>query len=475
MVPLTLAQVRSAVMGRSGPFFESGRTNRLPDVSVEDVSTDTRTIRPGSLFVALRGGRFDAHEFLGQAKAAGAVAAVVERKPAESPADLTLIEVGDARKALGRLANYVRRQFKHTKVIAVAGSNGKTGTKHLIHAALSRHLKGSISPRSFNNDVGVPLTLFAANPRHDYVVVECGTNHPGEIEALSRIAEPDVSVITNAGPEHLEGLKDLTGVRKENAAITSGMKADGLLVVHGDDRALVAACGAFAGRKVTFGMEKSNDLWAADVRADFSGVRFRLNGSRQEVFVPMLGRHAAVNALAAIAVARRMGVPDAAMLAGLAEAEGPAMRLERTEVGGVSVINDAYNANPASMAAAVETLRDLPHAGGRKVAVLGDMLELGAAGDGYHREAGKHAARCDLDLLLCVGPDGSLIAAGAVAGGMSSDCVHCFADADAAAREIGVLVRPGDLLLLKGSRGMRLERIAEALEPATAAVGAAYE
>ncbi len=466
MVPLTLPQVRSAVVGRTSPFFDGTTTRRLPDVPVLHVSTDTRTIVPGSLFVALRGDRFDGHGFLAQAAAAGAVGAIVDRKVASAPAELPLIEVPDTRKALGRLANHLRRQLKHTKVIAVAGSNGKTGTKHLIHAALSLHLKGTISPKSFNNDIGVPLTLLPVSPRQDYVIVECGTNHPGEIEYLSRIAEPDIAVITNAGPEHLEGLGDLAGVRKENAAITAGMRPEGCLVVNGDDRALVAACGGFAGRKVTFGLGKGSNLWAADIRSDFTGLRFQLNGSRQQVFVPLIGRHIAANALAAIAVARRMGVPDNAVMDGLAQAQGPIMRMQPQSMAGLLILNDAYNANPASVAVALETLRDLPHPGGRRIAVLGDMLELGSASDDYHREAGRQAARAGIHSLICIGPGGSLMAAAAVAEGMSSEAVHCFESARRAGWPVRELLRPGDLVLLKGSRGMELERILEALQPA---------
>ena len=188
MIPLTLPQVRLAVMGKSGPFYDGSATHRLPHLPVSSVSTDTRVIQAGSVFVALRGDRFDGHAFLDKALAAGAVGAIVDHKPIGAPPELPLIQVADTRRALGRLANHVRRQLKHTKVIAVAGSNGKTGTKHLIHAALSRHLQGTVSPKSFNNDIGVPLTLLPVSPRQDYVVVECGTNHPGEIAVLSRIS-----------------------------------------------------------------------------------------------------------------------------------------------------------------------------------------------------------------------------------------------------------------------------------------------
>lgn len=457
MTPLTLAQVRTILHAQPG---------NLPDRTVARVTTDTRDVREGDLFVALRGERFDPHDFVN--KAANATAAVVERVPKEAPPDLTLFLVDDTRKALGALARHHRQSLRHTQVVAVAGSNGKTGTKHLVHAALSGHLKGTVSPKSFNNDIGVPLTLLPVEPQDDYVVIECGTNHPGEIEVLSRIAEPDMAVITSIGEEHLEGLGDLAGVRQENARITAGMKSAGTLILPGDDRPLVAICNGYAGRKVTFGLDSRNDLFATDVRTGFDGTRFGLNGSRTEVFVPAMGLHTATNTLAALAVARRLGVPEDVALAGLAKATGPAMRLEKLEANGVTILNDAYNANPASMAAALATLRALPHAG-RKLAVLGDMLELGPAGDDYHRAAGRQAAEAGVDLLVCVGMGGSLMAAGAVRAGLSSTHVHAFADAKAAAHAVTEMARPGDLVLLKASRGIGLERVAEAL---TSAAGA---
>jgi UDP-N-acetylmuramoyl-tripeptide--D-alanyl-D-alanine ligase len=240
------------------------------------------------------------------------------------------------------------------------------------------------------------------------------------------------------------------------------MQDNGCLILHGDDRELVAACSGFGGRKVTFGANRTNDIWASDVRSGFDGARFSLNATRVQVFVPLLGRHVALNALAAVAVARRLGVPDAAMLEGLAQAQGPAMRMQQFDAGGVRIINDAYNANPASLSAALQTLRDLPHLG-RKIAILGDMLELGPMSDNYHREAGRTAAASNLDLLVCIGLGGSLIAAGAVAAGMSGEQVLCFAAAPAAVLTVREIIRPGDLVLLKASRGIRLEQVAEGL------------
>jgi UDP-N-acetylmuramoyl-tripeptide--D-alanyl-D-alanine ligase len=347
-------------------------------------------------------------------------------------------------------------------VIAVAGSNGKTSTKHLIHGALCGKLRGSISPKSFNNEIGVPLTILPADPFQDYLVLELGTNHHGEIQVLTEMALPDIAVITNCGAEHLEGLDDLMGVRRENASIISGLNPRGLLVVNGDDPELLNAVSAYKGKRITFGFGPSNDLFANDIRCDASGTRFFLNNSRREVFVPMLGRHTAGNALAAIAVARRMGVSEDAIIRSLAEARGPEMRLQLQEIGGITLLNDAYNANPNSMRAALETLASLQPRG-RRVAVLGDMLELGKSSERYHREIGEFASTCRLDLLACVGRQAALVAESARKAGMSAGAICHFPDSRAAANAVAEWLREGDLILLKASRTIHLETVAQAI------------
>jgi UDP-N-acetylmuramoyl-tripeptide--D-alanyl-D-alanine ligase len=409
-----------------------------------------------SLFVALRGEHFDGHDFLPQAAAGGAVEALVSGASAALPC----ITVADTRRALGKLAQLVRQGLPG-KVIAVAGSNGKTGTKLLIDAALRCKLKGSISPKSYNNDIGVPLTIFAARAEDDYLVLELGTNHHGEIAWLTEIARPDIAVITNCSAEHLEGLTDLAGVRRENAAIAAGLGADGLLVVNGDDPEFLEALSGCRCRRMTFGFASTNDLWASEVSCGANGTRFRLNDG-PHVFVPLLGRHAAANALAAIAVGRQMGLADEPMIDGLSRARGPEMRLELKQIAGVTVLNDAYNANPASMRAALETLCALPSAG-RRVAVLGDMRELGEWTERLHREIGKAAARCKLDRLICVGASAALIGEAATHSGMPAERVSLHVDSAAAAVAVAGLVAGGDLVLLKGSRAVGLETIAQAI------------
>ena len=454
MKPLTLAEIRRLTIAAD-----------LPDgngyLEIGSVSTDTRQIAPKSLFIALRGDRFDGHDFLDQAARNGAAAAIVDHVPENSPAGLSLVKVADTRRAMALLATHVRRQMRG-KVIAVAGSNGKTGTKHLIDSVLRDTLHGTISPKSFNNDIGVPLGIFPADPEQDYLVLELGTNHPGEIRTLTKIAQPDIAVITNCSAEHLEGLGDLAGVRRENASLLEGICPGGSLVVNGDDLDLLQEVANFRGDCITFGRSSGNEIFASKMRCDWNGVHFTVEPGGVEAFVPLLGQHTAVNALAAVAVGRIMGLSDRQIVRSLATASGPDMRLQRIEICGVRILNDAYNANPASMKAAIETLAGLPAP--RKIAVLGDMRELGDASEECHREIGRFVAqKCPPDMLICVGASAAIIASEATKAGMPPARVAHFVDAKSAS-VMAQRVMPGDLVLLKGSRAMGLESIGKAIE-----------
>jgi UDP-N-acetylmuramoyl-tripeptide--D-alanyl-D-alanine ligase len=491
MMPLTLRQICEA-LGTETP-------TACAALVIQSICTDTRKITPGCLFIAIKGDSHDGHDHVQAAAAAGAVAAMVDRDVAT---DLPLIRVGDTRQAMGRLANYVRRQLKCT-VIAVAGSNGKTGTKNLIHSVLKGSVRGSISPKSFNNDIGVPTTIFAADPADDYLVLEIGTNHPGEILNLTKIAEPDVAIITNIGNEHLEFLGDLHGVTSENAQITEGMHSDGLLICNGDYAPLLSAVRDYPGIRITFGAGPPNDIQARDIRTSLDGVRFNLvRGQRSEtsyhrdtglrpvrttpegtspfqtdasrtgqrpvsrgsslpasdnlpLFIPLLGSHTAINALAAIAVGQHLGLSDEAIRTGLATATGPEMRLQLQSAGSVRILNDAYNANPNSMRAALETLRDV-ETQGRRVAILGDMFELGPVAIQHHRDIGRFAASCDLDQIICIGKLAELFAQVAREAGMPANRVAHFAASSDCAAAMSALVREDDLILLKASNGMKL-------------------
>jgi UDP-N-acetylmuramoyl-tripeptide--D-alanyl-D-alanine ligase len=455
MKPISIQQIRQAVGGRALTPIPA----QTPPITA--VCTDTRRMEPGSLFIALTGENFNGHDYLPDAAKGGAIAAIIQDPPKHELPNLHLIGVKSTRQALGKLATYVRKQMR-SKVIAVAGSNGKTSTKYLIDAALAGKLKGSISPKSFNNDIGVPLAIFPADPMQDYLVLEMGTNHPGEIKVLTDMALPDIAVITSIGAEHLEFLGDLMGVRRENASIISGLNPKGLLVINGDDPELRQAVSAYSGMVITFGFKRDNHLFATDVVCSEDGVRFSLNNSSRKVFVPMLGKHTASNALAAIAVARRMGVSEGEILEHLSVAHGPEMRLQRSDVAGITVLNDAYNANPHSMKAALETLAALKPKH-RRVAILGDMRELGESSDRYHKEIGDFAASSKIDLLVCVGKQAKLIAEAAERSAMPIGSICRFADSQEAAKGVLNILREGDLVLLKASRTIRLELVAEAI------------
>jgi UDP-N-acetylmuramoyl-tripeptide--D-alanyl-D-alanine ligase len=455
MKPINLPELRRIVGATNtvGPGSESA--------NIVAVCTDTRKMTAQSLFVALRGAHFDGHEFLEQAAAGGAVAVLIDRMPSSMPGNLQSVLVPDARAAMGTLARFVRRQLR-AKVIAVAGSNGKTSTKCLIDAVLRVRFSGSVSPRSFNNEIGVPLTIFPADPSQDYLVLELGTNHAGEIRNLSQIAAPDIAVITNCAEEHLEGLSDLEGVRRENASLVEGLAPDGQLIANGDDADLVRIISEKKQKRVLFGFGPTNDLVAQEIDCDQRGTTFSLAPDGPHAFVPMLGKHTAANALAAIAVGRAMGLADRQIIAGLKTAHGPEMRLQLRKIAGIRVLNDAYNANPPSMRAAIELLSSLPTRG-RRVAILGDMLELGEHCAEAHARIGRTLARdFPPDLLICVGTHAHAIAQAATVDGFPSSQIMHFSGV-AVAPSIASLLVPGDLVLLKGSRAIGLEAVEQAI------------
>jgi UDP-N-acetylmuramoyl-tripeptide--D-alanyl-D-alanine ligase len=463
VIPLTLHQIADIT---GGTLLAAGVD---PESSIADISTDTRKPQHGALFIAIKGEKHDPHEKLSEAFGNGATAALVERIPALASGDRgegvahAMVKVANARLAMGQLATHIRRQLKG-KVIAVAGSNGKTSTKYLLHSVLKTKLSGSISPKSFNNDVGVPLAIFPADPQHDYLVLEIGTNHPGEVEHLSKLAEPDIAIITSIAPEHLEGLGDLGGVRREEAAIIAGLNPKGTLIVNGDDAKLLELVGRFPGRTITFGLKEHNDLRASDIRCTEAGIWFTLSdrSNTSRVHIPQLGAHVACNALAVIAAARLLGMADRYIVQALAHAHPPDMRLQLEKLDGLTILNDAYNANPASTRAALETLAALP-AEKRRVAILGDMRELGVHTAKYHEETGIFAAHSKVDVLICVGRDAKLIAQAAAEAGMPRGQIHQYPDSPTAAEAVPDALENGDVVLFKASRSVELETVVKAV------------
>lgn len=431
-----------------------------PAACLVRVSTDTRTIRPGDAFLALTGENHDAHQFLGDAVKAGAAVLVVNRRGASDlPDGPAVIVVDETRVAFGKLAARYRIDFD-LPVVAVGGSNGKTSTKELIGAVLGAVGPVVASEASFNNDVGVPATLLRIDDSTRVAVVEVGTNHPGELAPLVRMAKPRIGVITSLGREHLEFFGDLDGVVREEGALAEGMAPDGCLIVHGDSPGMDAVVARSGARVIRCGLGSGNDWCAERTGSDALGSDFAVWAPQREYCgryrVNIVGRHMVGNALLALAVAAELGVRAEAAREGLAKARPAKMRLNLHDFAGVRVLDDAYNANPDSMLAALETLNDLPCAG-RRVAVLGYMAELGPHAETAHAEVGRAAARLGVQHLFAVGRHAESMAG--AASEASPIIARAFATAAEAARAALESVRPGDLVLVKASRSTRLEQV----------------
>ncbi len=441
---------------------------------VDRLSIDSRAIKPGQAFLALKGDRTDGHAYMRQAIDAGAAMAIVDNPGAVEPgligpdSKISVLKVEDSAQALIRLATAYRKTLESTRVIAVAGSNGKTTTKGLIHTVLSTRLRGSASPKSFNNAIGVPLTILGAKRSDHFLVCEVGTNAPGEIAVLGAIVQPDIAVITSIGREHLELLESLEGVAREEASLVASLTPGGAVIYNADApllhdavQSIIASVPGASG--VRFGSSEDADLRLTRVELNAEGVSFHLN-ERNAYTLPLLGRHNAMNAAATIAVARKLGVGEEHIRAGLAACKPADMRLERQRAAGIDFINDAYNANPDSMLAGLDVLVEAGAKATRRVAILGDMLEQGSGGPDVHREIGQALAkRQAIDLVVLVGPLMGFAAERLAKLWPAEKIVmHPKLD-DQAAASIAGLLRPGDCVLLKGSRGMALERVLRAL------------
>jgi UDP-N-acetylmuramoyl-tripeptide--D-alanyl-D-alanine ligase len=433
---------------------------------VERVCTDSRQAQAGDVFFAIKGERFDGHDFVNEVAARGVAAVVVGRKYTPSPLpDCAVLTVDDTRAALGRLAAAYRRLF-NLPVIAVGGSNGKTTVKELIASVLRQKLATLWSEASFNNDIGVPMTLLRLDKSHQAAVLEAGTNHPGELAPLVKMIQPKYGMLTNIGREHLEFFGDLAGVAEEEGSLAELLPAEGRLFINGDSEWTELITRRTRATVVRVGLGEKNDWRGRGLRLDKNGVTFRVETPKAEYSgeyrVNLLGRHQVINALFAVAVSEELGLGRPAVRDGLAECQPAKMRMQFWEAGGVRVLDDAYNANADSMVAALETLCALPLQG-RRVAVLGDMAELGAQSEAAHAEIGRRAAELGIGQLFAVGRMAPVIAAAARAAGLSR--VIEFADVEAAKSAVKSFLKAGDVVLLKASRASRLERIAETLKP----------
>jgi UDP-N-acetylmuramoyl-tripeptide--D-alanyl-D-alanine ligase len=423
---------------------------------LSSVSTDTRTVAAGNLFVALRGERFDAHEFLADAVAKGATALVVSDAKAAATLGVPAFVVSDTTVALGLLGRYRRRAWGRT-IVAVAGSNGKTSTKELTSAALGTRLSIYATRGNLNNHVGVPLTLLAIPDDADVAVVEIGTNHPGEVAALRAFVEPDVAIVTSIGEEHLEGLGDLAGVLREESAVFAGV---GVAITPAAQPEVGEAARTLAQSTVSAGLTAGDvhpDSWT--ISPDGAGV---LRFGDVEVRPPLRGEHNLRNAMLAIAAARSLGISIEDAAAGIARTPALPMRSAWVEIGRFTVINDAYNANPASareslrMLAALDTTR-------QRVAILGSMLELGAAGPALHDEIARLALRGPAQIIAGVGEFDRALTAAAP----NDARIITAADAPDLWPAISQRLAPDAVILLKGSRGTRLERLIPLIETAS--------
>ena len=456
------------ILRATGGRVVSGRG--CPGVS--GVAIDSRAIAPGELFVAIRGERFDGHDFIPAAAAAGAAAVVASRPPAQDPG-VPVVLVEDTLAALGDLAAWRRRRMEKLTVLALTGSSGKTTVKEICARILGREGEDRVlrTRGNFNNLVGLPLSLLPVRETHRFAVLEMGMNRPGEIARLTAIADPDIGCINNIHPAHLEGLGDLRGVARAKAELFAGMRPGTVIAVNLDDPLVVEMAAGRGLGQVGFGFTPRAEVTAGHVRfLEGGGTSFslRMAGLRFLVRTRLTGRHNVANCLAAAAMALAAGLTPEEIAAGIDGFAPFARRFAiRRGRGGVLVIDDTYNANPASVQAALETLREMA-AKNRAAVVLGDMLELGESAAAAHRDVGGTVARMGFDYLFAHGDHAGEVVEAAVAAGLAPDRALACPGKEEMAERLQALIGRGELacgdwILVKGSRGMRMETVVQAL------------
>jgi UDP-N-acetylmuramoyl-tripeptide--D-alanyl-D-alanine ligase len=426
-----------------------------PSAMASGISTDTRNLRPSDAFFALVGRRHDGHEFLTQAAVCGAPVLVVEQL---SPGQIltgrtTVVQVQDTARALLALAGWHARRLR-ARLVAVTGSYGKTTVKEMIGAILPQHARRTVAPSSFNNRIGVALTLLAASPADEYVVLEMGTNHPGEIDELAKAARPHVGVITAISEAHLEGLGSLDGVREAKGELIPHLRRDGALVLNADDRLCMSLAGRFDGPVLTFGHSPQATVSPCNVLPRGRGWAFEALG--HEFHLHVGGQYNVLNASAALCAVQALGAPLDGAAEALRRFHLPPMRYERRQMDGVSFILDCYNSNPPAVRASVESLLAEP-CSGAKVVVCGEMLELGPHSPALHYDLGRHLADVGVDMLVGIGPMCLHMIEGWRAIRNEGRIALHFPSARAAWQPLWRLLQPGDCVLVKGSRRMRME------------------
>ncbi|MFH1228353.1 MAG: UDP-N-acetylmuramoyl-tripeptide--D-alanyl-D-alanine ligase [Planctomycetota bacterium] len=490
MISISIPEILGAINGKV-----ISEQKDLSSRRVNHISTDTRAAVKGSAFFALKGPNFDGHNFINDAVTRGATVLVVSRRVKTISGRAVVIKVADTLKALGELAGYYRGILS-IPIIAVTGSNGKTTTKEMLACILSGQGPTARSPKSFNNYIGVPLAIFSIEPRHRYAVLEVGTNRPGEIAYLGRIARPNVAVITNVAPTHLEELKSLEGIAREKASLFEYLASNGTAVYGADSNLIKKFIPKAENRVETFSLKRGGTLRASGIKNTAGCVYFivSVNGSNTKYacHLPVIGDWNVNNALAAITAARAVGVPVKDSCRALALFKAPPMRMERRTLKGVTYINDAYNANPSAVTCALQALAR--EKAGRRIFVFGEMRELGSYTRKYHQAVAGDIARAKIDGLVCVGratrstlqalpknkPEYSrlpvkLSARGGCASGAQPPILGSHSSAKGAIKLpmykfycnnvsqaincLNQIVQKGDTVLLKGSRASGLERI----------------
>ncbi len=434
------------------------------------ISTDSRTLQPGELFIPLKGARYDGHDFLREALEKKASGVLVEEEKVgdfrwNGYRSKAVISVRDTLRALGDIAKYRRGKFK-SKVIGLTGSNGKTTSKEMISVCLETTYKTLKTEGNLNNLIGLPLTLLKLDETKEVVILEMGMNVPGEVRRLTEIAQPDVGLITNIQKAHLEGMGNLERIKEEKGELFRGIKDRGTIIVNQDDPMVIDLARNFLGQKITFGIENSADLMARDIKLrGKSGTSFHLvfKEKEMEVEIPLLGRHFVYNALSAIASAIIFGIELERVRETLKRFKSIPMRMEIIELReGIFIINDTYNANPRSMELALETLSEM-RGKGRAIAVLGDMLELGTYSNEAHRDLGMKVSKFSIDFLIALGEEAPVVVESAIRHGLGLEKAMVVESHQEAISILKNTIKQGDWILVKGSRGMRMEKIVKGL------------
>jgi UDP-N-acetylmuramoyl-tripeptide--D-alanyl-D-alanine ligase len=460
MNPLSLSQIAKL----AGVSLSSGDGS----VMTSKVSTDSRTLKPGELFVALRGENFDGHNFVDSASKTGATGAMVDSNwKGQVPENFALIRTKDTLQAYQQLAANYRKSLP-LKVVAITGSNGKTSTKDFTASVLGRRFRVTKTEGNFNNHVGLPRTILEATSRDEVAVWEIGMNHPGEIATLSKIAAPDVAIITNIGVAHIEFMGSREAIADEKGALVEAVSAEGTVILNADDP-FTERIAARARARVVLAGTTDGTIRASEISQSEDGTEFTIleGAHRCRAQLPVPGLHMVQNALLAVTAGRVFGVSLEECAAGLAAAPLTKARLQIKNIGGVEFIDDSYNANPDSMKAALRTLAELP-AEGKRIAVLGEMRELGAESERGHREVGETAATLKIDQVIAIGNLASEIAHAARDAGLQK--IAIVESTSEAADLLGEIAAPGDLVLIKGSRLARTEQVIEGFRTSHSAI-----